>query len=66
MTEENNNLRNNLKNLKDEIKVLKRQKDLEENNFNSERIKLKDEILVIRKITKIFKTKKLLVRKLTI
>ena len=49
LTRENDNLRNNLKNLKDEIKVLKRQKDLEENHFNSERIKLKDEILVINK-----------------
>ena len=47
MTEENNNLRNNLKNLKDEIKVLKRQKEKEENNLNTERIKLKDEILAI-------------------
>ena len=49
LTEQNDYLRNNLKYLKDEIKDLKRQKDLEENNFNSERIKLKDEILVINR-----------------
>ena len=47
--EENNNLKNNIRNLKDEIKDLKRQKDLDEHNFNSERIKLKDQILVINK-----------------
>ena len=47
--EENNNLKNNIRNLKDEIKDLKRQKNIDENNFNTERIKFKEEIKDLKK-----------------
>ena len=47
MKEENNYLRISQKNLQDEIMDLKRQKNINNNNFNTERIKLKNEILVI-------------------
>ena len=47
LTEENNKLKDSLKNLKDEIFYLRKQKDINNNNFNTERKKLKNEILVI-------------------
>ena len=36
LTEENNNLRNDINKLRNEIKDLEREKNLKENNFNSE------------------------------
>ena len=48
LKEENNYLRISQKNLRDEIMDLKRQKNINNNNFNTERKKLKNEILVIR------------------
>ena len=48
LKEENNYLRISQKNLRDEIMDLKRQKNINNNIFNTERKKLKNEILVIR------------------
>ena len=48
LIEENINLKNNIRNLKDEIKDLKKQKDIDENNFNTERNKFKEEILIMK------------------
>ena len=47
LKEENNYLRISQKNLRDEIMDLKRQKNINNNNFNTERRKFKNEILVI-------------------
>ena len=65
LTEENNYLRISQKNLKDEIFYLRKQKDINNNNFNTERKKLKNEILVINaKNFKKFKHEKNLIEEL--
>ena len=51
LTEENNNLRNDINKLRNEIKDLEREKNLGENNFNSERIQFQDEILILNQRT---------------
>ena len=51
LIEENKNLGKNIKKLEDEIKDLEREKNLKENNFNSERIQFQDEILLLNQRT---------------